>query len=170
MINQSIKEMNASKHIMQKLDEVFAPMDLIVVEAAKKWGVERFEAVKEFIRSKEYKEITNTTEKYDKLHAIAGGKTWYNVFNGRNKMLIEEFMVKNCEMVVKKRNASIAKKLEKAGVSEVLGESLYDTKDGFNGFFKVVTDKGIKNVNVETIMAGGYNIQCLHLRVLVKLK
>lgn len=155
---------------MEKLDEVFAPMDAIVVEAAKKWGVERFEAVKAFICTKEYKQITNTTAKYDKLHEIAGGKTWYNIFNGRNKILIEEFMVKNCEMVVKKRNVSIAKKLEKAGVAEVLGETLYDTKDGFNGFFKVVTDKGIKNVNVETIMAGGYNIQCLHLRVLVKVK
>ena len=160
--------MNATKQIMQKLDEVFAPMDAKVLEASKKWGVERYEAVKEFICSKEYKEITNTTKKYDKLYEIAGGKTWYNVFNGRNKKLIEEFMVKNCEMTVKKRNASIAKKLDKAGVSEVLGETLYDTKDGFNGFFKVVTDKGIKNVSVDTILAGGYNIQCLHLRVLVK--
>ena len=111
-----------------------------------------------------------TTQKYDRLHEIAGGKTWYNVFNGRNTKLVEEFMVKNCEMTAKKRNASIAKKLEKAGVTEVLSEEFHRTNDGFNGTFVVDTDKGHKTVTVETILAGGYNIVCLHLRVLVRVK
>lgn len=91
-------------------------------------------------------------------------------FNGRNTKLIEEFMEKNCEATAKKRNASIARKLEKAGVTEVINEDYTYTKDGFNGCFVVETDKGRKVATVDTIYAGGYNIQCLHLRVLVRVK
>jgi hypothetical protein len=161
--------MNATTYIMSKLDEVFAPMDAKVLEASKKWGVERFEAIKELRASGELNGL-NSAEKYDRLYAVAGGKTWYNIFNGRNAKMIEEIMEKNCKMTAEKRNAKIASKLEKAGVTEVLSSDFSDTHDGFNGYFGVETNKGKKTVEVETIYAGGYNIQCLHLRVLVRVK
>ncbi len=66
---------------------------------------------------------------------------------------------KNCKATANKRNASIAKKLDKA---EVTGSAIVRTEDGFNGVFNINT----KKVTIET----GYNIQCLHLRVLVKIK
>lgn len=84
--------------------------------------------------------------------------------------MIEEFIEKNCAATVAKRNATIAAKLEKAGVTEVVSEQFTYTKDGFDGVFVVNTDAGMKRVKINTIRAGGYNIQCLHLRVLVSVK
>ena len=67
-------------------------------------------------------------------------------------------------------NATIAAKLAKAGVDEVEGAEFTRTNDGFNGLFVVNTPTGPKSVHIETITAGGYNIQCLHLRVLVTVR
>jgi hypothetical protein len=55
-------------------------------------------------------------------------------------------------------------------VVEVISEEFYRTADGFNGEFVVDTNAGRKTVTVNTVYAGGYNIQCLHLRVLVKVR
>lgn len=165
--------MNPIKQITDSLEAILAPMDAEVLEASKLWAKERVAALKEFKGSEEYK-VLNAKGAwggvYDKLFAIAGGKTWYNVFDGRNATMIEEFVEKNCKAIAQKRNASITAKLVKAGVCEVMSQSYTHTNDGFDGTFVVNTDKGRKVVTINTIRAGGYNIQCLHLRVLVHVK
>jgi len=163
--------MNATEKIINNLCEVFASMDAEVLAASQIWAKGRVAALREFRESEECKALRRDQHKfYARLFAIAGGKTWYNAFDGRNATMIEELMEKNCAAVVKKRNATIAAKLEKAGVTEVVSESYTHTKDGFDGVFVVNTDAGRKCVTINTIRAGGYNIQCLHLRVLVKVK
>ena len=158
-----------TQQIIDNLNQVFKKFDDEVLEGSKKWAQERVAAIREFKMSEEYRKL-DCRRVYDRLYAIAGGKTWYNVFDGRSKSMIEEFMEKNHQKIIEKRNISIAKKLEKAGVTEVLSEEYVYTKDGFNGIFLVKTDTGLKVVTIDTIYAGGYNIQCLHLRVLVKVK
>lgn len=93
--------------------------------------------------------------KHDKMFAMCGGKTWYRIFNDNNKSGIEA------------RNAKIASKITAVGVTE--GEVIR-SKDGFNGLFKVNTNEGTKYIYIDTIIAGGYNIQCMHYRTLVKVK
>lgn len=158
--------------IIERLNELFAPMDAKVLEQTKQWGAERVAALNEFKSSAEAKEpkFQNVWNYYARLYDIAGGKGWFKVFsengvNGRN-----EYITKHCAKVVEKRNASIAAKLTKAGVSSVISEEFTHTVDGFNGVFVVNTDAGIKRVMIDTIYAGGWNVQCLHLRVLVKIK
>ena len=71
---------------------------------------------------------------------------------------------------VARRNIKIADKLNKAGVNEMVSATIERSADGFNGLFTVNTNSGTKTVTVNTIFAGGYNIQCAHFRVLVKVK
>ena len=157
--------------ITASLEVIFAPMDAKVLASAQEWAVGRVAALKEFKASDEYAAIRRDAHKlYERLHSIAGGKTWYGVFNGTGSVYVSEFMARNCAATAKKRNASITAKLAKAGVTEVVGENYTYTNDGFNGVFNVNTNAGPKRVSIDTIYAGGYNIQCLHLRVLVKVK
>ena len=160
-----------TQQIIDNLNQVFKKFDDEVLESSKKWAQERVAAIHEFKMSDEAKHLRRDQwAYYAKLFALAGGKSWYNVFDGRPKSMIEEFMEKNHQNTIDKRNASIAKKLEKAGVTEVLSEEYVYTKDGFNGVYPENTNAGVKRVSIDTIYAGGYNIQCLHLRVLVKVK
>lgn len=162
---------NAITKISESLKAVFAPMDVEVLAASQQWAKARVSAIAAFKASDEYQALRhNQNRLYAQLFAIAGGKTWYKAFDGRNATMIEEFVEKNCKATAESRNAVIVRKLVKAGVTEVISETYTRTADGFNGNFAVMTDKGEKFVRVNTIRAGGYNIQCLHLRVLVTVK
>lgn len=163
--------MTASKEIMNRLNEVFAPMDAEVHAATLVWAEERVAAVAEFKKSDRAKELLKSSSAYYRvLFEIAGGKTWYSALYGRSAESRADVVANHCARVAESRNASIASKLEKAGVTEIISEEFHRTNDGFNGCFVVETDKGRKAVTINTIRAGGYNIQCLHLRVLVKIK
>ena len=156
-----------------KLNELFADLDAEVLESSKQWAVGRVKALKEFKQTEDYKELNKKGAwggVYDKLFDIAGGKTWYTLFTQFSATQIEEAVVKNCKAIANKRNANIAVKLTKAGVKEVISEEFTHSRDGFNGIFIVHTDAGNKCVTIDTIRSGGYNIQALHLRVLVKVK
>jgi len=189
-INHGENKMNAIEKISEKLKEIFGPMDAEVLKSTLEWAEGRRAALKKFeeeeVTRKQFstEALNNGTygkyddpekikfgsyEYYDKRNSIAGGKTWYSIITepeDRRKKLIE----KNCKATAEARNARISKKLQKAGVTELISEVFHHTHDGFNGIFAVETNVGRKSIVIDTVYAGGYNIQCLHLRVLVHVR
>lgn len=78
---------------------------------------------------------------------------------------LDSFLEKLLDKEVENKKASLIKRIEAKAGAMVDADKLYIGADGsINGY---VLGK-IKEVKVETIYAGGFNIQCLHYRVLVK--
>lgn len=163
--------MNAINQIINQLNEVFVAVDAKVLTQTQEWAKARVAAVKEFKASDEAQSLRkNQHEYYTRLFALAGGKTWYTIFDGRSSDTIEAIIVDHCAKVAYARDAKIAAKLAKANVTSVESSSFAHTSDGFTGVFIVDTDAGKKRVSIDAIYAGGYHIQCLHQRILVKIK
>ena len=130
------------------------------------WFLERQKALSDYRNSEE----GNADHKksligyYKKMWEIAGGKTYFNMYPSDFE--------KHCDRTIKSRNERIAHKIIKSGdenTSVDSGNIIY-TNDGFHGLFALNTSTGKKSIDIRTIMAGGYNIQCFHLRTLIKVK
>lgn len=158
-----------TKQIIQKLESTFEDFDSRKLEADIEWSKNRVQALKEFKANNKQSDFGGAFGWYGKLHAIAGGKTWYNVFNGNSQDSINKFLEKNAKVRSEKRNAKIAKKVQESGATSVTSGDIIFSNDGFDGVFILETDNGTKKLTINTILAGGYDVQCLHYRTLVKI-
>ena len=134
---------------------------------------------------------------YKRLFEVAGGKTLYTKLeyepapyyphcdknspeydpsrphygyddNGYNSS-VKELAIKDAKRTLKSRDKKLSIKLEKIGVTEIVDSKVNYTTDGFHGSYKVGTNNGDKKIVLQTIVAGGYNIQCAHYRTLINI-
>tara|TARA_R110002167_G_scaffold278977_2_gene484839 strand:+ start:1141 stop:1653 length:513 start_codon:yes stop_codon:yes gene_type:complete len=161
---------NTFEAITKTLEATFAEFDAKFREAEIKFFFERKEAVAAFWDNKELRAELPEYEWYESLWAVAGGKGMYNIVapGYHNDAGITEKANKHVDSKISARNAKIAKKLTEANITEVTSSNVDYSNDGFHGNFTVDTEAGEKRINIETIFAGGYNVQRLHYRTLVK--
>lgn len=156
----------SSLNLMAEIAEVLKEYDAQVVAGL----IASIPARREKVAAVRATKFTGQYAASQKAYAMieaAGGKGWLEMLRHGS---INEMIIKGEAMKVEARNAKIANKLNKAGITAVTGFDSSRTPNGFTGRWTVETDRGIKSVFIDVILAGGYNIQCLHHRVLVSVK
>ena len=148
--------------MLDQINKAFQDLDNEMLERQMTWVMDRMEALAEYTANFKRSEKGYTSGAIE----ICGGKKWYQKMMGSNKQMMAEFVAKNVASMIESRNNRIISALNKKGITEIPEFTLTHNSDGYEGCFNVAGHR----VTIQTILAGGYNIQCLHQRTLIKAK
>ena len=154
--------------MLKQIEKAFAEVNTKMFERQLEWAKGRIQAVKEY-REQAKKDGVHYMMITQRTVELYGGKGWCQTLmqhsNPESKNLAQTIQ-NNVDKLVANRNDRIVKALTKKGITEINDFELRSYGDGYEGTFIVDGH----NVKIETILAGGYNIQCLHQRTLIKVK
>lgn len=167
--------LESAKDIQAKLDFAFKELNDKLYKSDQEFAIKKIEGRDEWLKKAEEDSKSGKNKytagygRFDRSMALVdyyGSKQLYNMFNGRSRANVLELMQKNTEMLIAKRDQQIIGALAKKGIKEIPDFKLKHSGDGYEGYF----DVGDYRVEIRTILAGGYNIQRLHSRTLIKIK
>ena len=142
----------------------------------------RIQDLNDFKSTEEYKSIkssviadikcTSSDNKFYKLLNLGYTKKEIQISKNYNTKQIIELFKKESNHKMERVDIAVNKKLTNLNITNIKELNISDGYDGFiEGSWIINTiDNNSYKFGFETILAGGYNIQCLHVRVKYYLK
>ena len=149
---RKLEEINAESRKLDTIPEQLKRLQKELVEKIVKAEIEHRERIYEDSRNMSWDEFSKKHSYHEREY-----------YTGRSDRDFKEMVTRDAHAEAKYWILDLMRRVEKK-VGEITEWNLYFGGIALNGW--VVGTKG--KAFVETIIAGGYNIQCLHNRVLVK--
>lgn len=162
--------------MIDQINKAFAEVDTQIIESHINFANKKLDGAKEYademrVRFKKG-EVQHLTSGYGRFCEYTakvewfGSKAMYALLSGRGREGALEKITEVAKGKIEKRNHKIIKALNKKGINEIDDFELTHFSDGYEGIFFVDGHE----VVIKTFLAGGHNVQCLHIRTTVKVK